>query len=207
MALLATHVKFALDIRQRFALDSVEEYCAGAAYPDSRYVTGVERKRTHFEDSPKDPFVDGLTDFERGWAAHNFYDMKAGPFYSELLLWPKEDLKQFNHVWCFLTGLKVVEDMETYQRYGADIRYLRAIGCVCRPMGEDAQKIDRYYRGLRELYEVEPSLERYGKQLEGWGASEDVCGQVIESVKKIIADVRLKNSVSSIYETVLGNIA
>lgn len=207
MALPATHVKFALDISFGFGLGDLGEYCAGAVYPDSRYVTGVDRRLTHFEDSPSDPFLPDLLDFRRGWAAHNYYDNQSGPHYSKLLPWPVEDLRQFNHVWCFLTGLKIAEDIESYRGFGHDLALLRDLKSDTRPMGEDTEKLERYYRGLRELYVSQPTFERYAGLLSDWGASEDVCDSVIDSAKQIDSDENLKKDLMSIYKNVLTRIA
>lgn len=203
MALLATHMKFALDISPEFGLGSLGEYCAGAVYPDSRYVTGVDRRLTHFEDSPSDPFLPDLSDFRRGWAAHNYYDNQSGPRYSRLLPWPVDDLRQFNHVWCFLTGLKVVEDIESYRSFGHDLALLRDLKSDTRPMGEDTEKIERYYRSLGELYVSQPTFERYAGLLSDWGASGEVCDNVIDSAKQIDSDSNLKTDLLSIYKDVL----
>lgn len=206
MALLATHIRFALDIRQRFPLDSLGDYCAGAAYPDSRYLTGIRRKQTHFEDSPHDPFADGLTDFERGWAAHNLYDLKAGGHYMNLLPRPKDDLKQFNHVWCYLTALKVVEDIGSYSRFGADLPLLQGLQCDRRPLNEDADKLNRYFDGLKRLYADRPSPQRYGELLRDWGADEQVSSGVLDAVAKIDADAGRKEQVTAIYMKVLQDV-
>lgn len=206
MALLATHVRFALEIADRFGLDDVGEYCAGAAYPDSRYVTGISRRLTHFEDSPQDPFKDGLSGFDRGWAAHNYYDRAAGPLYGELLPWSWEELEAFNHVWCHLTGLKVVEDMVSYDLLGERLPDLRDIGCRRLPLGEEGGLMERYYRSLRELYSVRPTPDSYAALLAEWGVDKSVCDDVISCAVNAARDAGLKSGISGIFGAVMTGL-
>ncbi|MEA3249469.1 MAG: hypothetical protein U9Q03_03865 [Patescibacteria group bacterium] len=150
--------------------------------------------------------MDGLTDFERGWAAHNLYDMTAGPMYKELLPWPAKDLEKFNYVWCYLTALKVIEDIVAYSMFGSELPQLQGVGCSIRPMNEDADKLARYYEGLRVLYADRPSMQAYGKMLLDWGAAEEVCEGVIEAAERIDSDERLKKDVLKIYGKVLDGL-
>ena len=66
MALQATHIKFALDLQAKYNVKNLEKYISGANYPDSRFLTGVGREKTHDLDSLE--LLD--SDFKKGWHNH-----------------------------------------------------------------------------------------------------------------------------------------
>lgn len=47
MSLGATHIRFALDLRDRYQVQDIEKYLSGTIYSDSRYVTKIDRNLTH----------------------------------------------------------------------------------------------------------------------------------------------------------------
>jgi hypothetical protein len=47
MALEATHIRFALDLKDTYGVNDVHAFVSGAVYPDSRYVMGIDRIATH----------------------------------------------------------------------------------------------------------------------------------------------------------------
>ena len=47
MGLEATHIRFALDLKEDLDAKDLNKYLSGAIYPDSRHVTKLERKVTH----------------------------------------------------------------------------------------------------------------------------------------------------------------
>ena len=66
MALEATHIRFALDLKDKYQVKDLEKYISGTIYPDSRYVSEIGRELTH----PKD-YLDwdifAVDDFKKGF--------------------------------------------------------------------------------------------------------------------------------------------
>ncbi len=50
MSLEATHIRFALDLKDKYRVQAIEKYISGTTYPDSRYVTKIDRGLTHNDD-------------------------------------------------------------------------------------------------------------------------------------------------------------
>ena len=57
MAFTATHIKFALDFKDKYDIKDLSHYLSGAIYPDSRYVTGIDRNLTHNSDLHRSSWV------------------------------------------------------------------------------------------------------------------------------------------------------
>ncbi|MEK7102418.1 MAG: hypothetical protein AAB912_02170, partial [Patescibacteria group bacterium] len=68
MPLEATHIKFALDVQDKYSVQDVGKYLSGTIYPDSRYVTKIDRALTHGDYLLSPDFA--IDDFKRGWATH-----------------------------------------------------------------------------------------------------------------------------------------
>lgn len=43
MPLEATHIRFALDLLNKYKIKNIDQYIAGAVYPDSHYITGIKK--------------------------------------------------------------------------------------------------------------------------------------------------------------------
>ena len=55
MALEATHIRFAFDLKDVYDVSDIDAFVSGSIYPDSRYVTGIDRLATHPEGYLNDP--------------------------------------------------------------------------------------------------------------------------------------------------------
>jgi hypothetical protein len=107
MALPATHIRFAAAIADRFGMSDSNAYYSGTLYPDSRWVSGVARNKTHDQrflspDFPSD-------DFTRGWHVHCVCDRIQAEIHDEIL----GDLSMMtvNARWVRLSAAKVVQDI------------------------------------------------------------------------------------------------
>lgn len=50
MALEASHIRFALDLKDKYSIQDVQKLVSGTVYPDSRYATKIDRQLTHPQD-------------------------------------------------------------------------------------------------------------------------------------------------------------
>jgi hypothetical protein len=105
-----------------------------------------------------------------------------------------------------MTGLKVIEDIGVFSRFGSELPLLRGLRCEIRPMGEDIGKFDRYFEALRKLYADHPSLEDYGHLFRDWGISHQIAGDILDAAVQIEANAEIKSQVLAIYGKVLRGL-
>lgn len=154
MSLEATHLRFALEIKEDLGVLGLERYCAGVVYPDSRYVTGISRHLTHdlayFEDRPN------LTDFEKGWMAHIIGDR----IFKEVTEDKFSDLVLFDepyHRWPVITAIKIIQDLKDFDSF--DIQgVLGFLDYYELHFREDERKVVEYSRIIQDLYRGKDKL-------------------------------------------------
>lgn len=207
MAMELTHIRFARDLKSRLHIRDESAYYAGAIYPDSRYVTKIDRHLTHGGSSPQDPFIGGLSDFEKGWATHLTYDRLAHLQYTALSPWPNEKIEQGNRIWRFISAAKVVEDMQSYQAMNGDIRIILEINFFDRPNNEDLAVLKAYTDIQRTLYQQPPNLDNYRDFLLTLSLNIEVISGVMKYVVEILDDVSIQENIQRIYKHVVDELA
>ncbi|PJE76676.1 hypothetical protein COV05_03285 [Candidatus Uhrbacteria bacterium CG10_big_fil_rev_8_21_14_0_10_48_16] len=207
MAMELTHVRFAQDLKNRLGIENESAYYAGTIYPDSRYMTKIDRNLTHAGTSPQDPFVEGLTDFEKGWATHLLYDRLAHPQYAQLSPWPSETVEQGNHVWQFISAAKVVEDMQSYEVMGGTVDMILNIDFQQRPNDEDPSIMRAYAQIQKTLYQQTPALEHYRNFWVTLSSNTVVIDGVMKHVTEMLSNDSLQKNIRGIYASVLDELA
>jgi len=203
MAMELTHVRFARDLKERLSIENESAYYTGTIYPDSRYMTRIDRNLTHAGSSPQDPFAGGLSDFEKGWTTHLFYDHHAHPLYVQFSPWPEEKAQPGNQVWQFISAAKVVEDMQSYQAMNGDVDMMLNIDFSERPNSEDPTVMSAYAQIQRILYQQQPTIEHY---LEFWLAlspNKQVIDGVMGYVQEMLHNDDHQERIRHIYDHVL----
>lgn len=200
MALQATHIRFALAIKPHFEIDDISAYCSGAAYPDTRYVTGIARELTHGPGSPQDPFADDLTDFERGWASHLLYDRLEGAEMRTLIPPHLGVVEQQVAAWIEMTAMKVVEDMTSVRLLGKNISHLFELVVDVAPRGEDTDRIQKYFSFAAELYGTQCTLEDYMVWARNFGASDAIISALQNRTAQILADSESLRKIIGIFD-------
>lgn len=151
MALTATHLRFALEMKDEIGVQNLEQYLSGTMYPDSRYFTGVAREVTHGATL----FAAGLAtadDFRKGWAMHLACDLAQAEAMKALFPeeWEKNDTMPDR--WIFRTALKVLQDIDDAGKFDAD-HFVRLMTWYASPFGhETSEQLESYYGFYRELY-------------------------------------------------------
>lgn len=80
MSFQATHLHFANQVKKIFNIQDLTQYFSGTLYPDSRYITKVERTKTHADVRINPVKIYNLPDdFHKGWQVHLWYDKLALP--------------------------------------------------------------------------------------------------------------------------------
>jgi len=207
MAMELTHVRFAKQLKERLEICDENAYYAGAIYPDSRYITHIERTRTHGEFCPQDIFASGLTDFEKGWATHLVYDRLAGPVFWKLSPWPDEEVHQGNRVWQFCSAAKLVEDMQSYQILEGRVEMISSLKFSEFPNQENPELLRRYADIQRELYLCRPTLDSYRRFWESLTDNVSVIQGVMGMVQDILENHAQQDAIRDVYQRVMDSVS
>jgi hypothetical protein len=169
MPLQATHIKFAMDFKENHSVFSVDEYLSGAVYPDSRTVTGVERKLTHNIEELKK--LSSESDFHLGWYAHCLCDEKflesSELFFSKYLA-GFESKEYGSPWWVSLTALKVLFESQILKSFNVK-EFLPLINRHKNPNNEPLEEIVKYYDSIKNTYDGDVSLEKIIEDLTVFG--------------------------------------
>ena len=142
MALSATHVRFALDLKYKYGVTDIQKYVAGTLYPDSRYVTEVDRGSTHPTDLD-DAFF-RHDDFKKGWHAHLVCDSIQYEITKE---WITEAFGgtegQGSETWIKRSALKVLQDIDDVRKFNFK-EYLPYLEYVETPNNESYEGVKQY---------------------------------------------------------------
>lgn len=203
MALEATHVRFALALLSRLNISDLVAYCSGAVYPDTRYTTGLDRQKTHGAGSPHDPFAEGLTDFERGWATHLLYDELEGAAIRALMPSHLGIVEQNGAAWIEMTAMKIVEDMNSVRELQKNVSYMFGLRVDVPPCEEDVNRIQKFFAFTSELYKTKCTLLDYMEWVRSIGASDEIAVALQKRTAEILADENLCKKIETIFTSSL----
>ena len=206
MALEATHLRFALDLLPKLEVKNISDYLAGSIYPDSRYTTGIHRNLTHKELAPNNPFDKDLTDFQKGWATHIYYDEHGLPKYKQLSPWPDQHVSGFGDLWVFITAEKLIEDLRSYEFIKNQSAIIQNIQTPEPPNNEDPRLLEKYFQENKLLYSKPPNFQGYNSQFKSLGLDDDLINKVIHKTKEFQADPEMLNEINNIYDQVMIKI-
>jgi hypothetical protein len=186
MSLEATHLRFSLKIKEDLGVFDLEKYISGVVYPDTRYLSGIERRLTHnlghFEGRKN------LTDFEKGWLSHIIGD-KIFKEVTEERFGDWVLFEEFEARHPIITAIKIIQDIEDFQRF--DIQsVLPYLDYYELHFHEDERKVVEYNRIIQELYQgkekiaVEDCLSMWEKLGMTQGTIARVQKKIIELYKE-----------------------
>ncbi len=182
MPLQASHIKFALEIKDDLQVRDLGKYLTGAVYPDSRYFTKIDRSLTHGKDLIDKNFIGG-DDFRKGWIAHLISD-KA--YYREVKPLFLGELNELEEKWLALnTAIKVIGDI----RNAAEIeigKYLPLIGAMGNPNSEDKELIEKHLAAMQKLYEHQDLRPEYYKTM---FYEEKILSKLTKNIFKNVAEL------------------
>ena len=204
MALEATHMRFALDLKEKFQVRDVEKYIVGAIYPDSRHVTGIDRALTHPVDYI-DWHWDTASDFKKGWFAHLLADKMQWLVTKECLPQIFEgEIGPGSEVWVKRTAIKILQDMDDVIRF--DIKqYLPYLKFADNPNGEDLKKIKKYNRIFFTTY-ADPeniTIDSYYDTWKKFGIGDELALKVRIKTEQYGKDATVMAAVNKIYQQML----
>ena len=198
MALAATHIRFALELRDALAVTDLSKYLSGTMYPDSRAYTGVRREVTH--DSAlfaRDLLL--LNDFEKGWAMHLRCDLIQGRAME--ILFPDELAESIvqDDEWMFRTALKLLQSLDDSSTYDAP-QFARMMTHVETPNGEPYEKVRSFYAFVADIFEHTPLTILSEVSLwEKTGMKEKLIQAIIVRTEALASDASAMRRVKQLY--------
>lgn len=202
MALEATHMRFALDLAMQYNIKDYSAFLSGTIYPDSRWISGVERKLTHSDRFLKREFAD--SDFKAGWQIHCLCDKVQGQFFDEIM--PKRKSEDRKARWVRLSSAKMVQDIDDVRQF-ALAQHLTSLEFVCTPNDEDAADVDRFNRIIQKTYHNgrAPHSSTYHTLWRNVGLSSSMATRLVDTMQRTLADRALVADIEAVYDGMLAN--
>jgi hypothetical protein len=203
MSLYATHLRFALDLAEQYEAQDLNKYLAGVVYPDSRYVTNIDRNLTHPEVLDLESFAHG-DDFRKGWHAHLICDKK----FHEMVDEKYPSLHQYvwtygNPGWIGLTALKVLQDIQDVQKFDIQ-KHLSCFDYIETPHGEDTELLAEHHKIWKEMYEKHNlSIDHVTGSLVKLGMSEEIGSKINTQAYQYTKDPKAQEFLKTIYNEML----
>ena len=200
MALEATHIRFALDVLERHQVSTLREYLSGTIYPDSRYVTGIDRTLTHNEDILDEHF--SQSDFTKGWQVHCICDDVQRATHQQLF--PDFHIYEGQKKFIYLTALKLFQDISDAREVNV-LKYLSLLDYAYNPNGEDIKKINQYNQIIQETYlegNITPST--YYKMCIKLEFDQKLTNTLIGVLEEMIKAPYLVKQIRQCYTTMMG---
>ena len=201
MSFLATHLRFALDLKDHYQIKDLSQYLSGAIYPDSRYFTAIDRDLTHNDDILVDNWAN--TDFKKGWQSHQFCDQLHEV--ARIEIFPKLFSKKDNdHIWLTASALKIIQDMDDRSHFDLQA-CLKNLNYFYNANGEDLNLVKKYSQLAIETYANKKvvSFEDYRAYVEAMPLTKDMIAQFVSLTEQYLSDVEIVSKVKQIYPKVL----
>jgi hypothetical protein len=207
MALEATHLRFALDLKDKYKIKDIKKYISGVVYPDSRYITGIDRELTHPSDY-RDWLWDETDDFRKGWFVHLLTDETQSKVIREKLPQVFAGVHgQGSDVWVNHSAIKVLLDLDDVKKF--DIKkYLPYLSYVENPNGEDLEILKKYNQIFTKMY---ANLEKIDIDIScrmwaDFGVGHDLVEKVRIKTAEYSKDASIMKAVSEIYQDTINNM-
>ncbi len=207
MALLAGHIRFALDVKDKYGVTELHKYISGAVYPDSRYVTGTERSLTHPDNIDLTFF--SKDDFRKGWLTHVICDELQLQIITKMF--PEEILEhgyggQGSDFWINLTAIKIIQDLDDLtkfeiKKYIDYLDYVESPG----PNGEDVTVITKYNEIFTNMYH-EPERVDVNSAIDMWialGLSKDLAEKVRWKTEQYAKNPSIVQRAHGVYDQII----
>ncbi len=188
MAMIPTHIRFALDVLDLLPITNVQHYISGTVYPDSRWVTGIDRELTHHSrfmqpDFPKD-------DFTFGWFVHCCCDELQKELHHSLF----DDLDTMEQLdrWILLSAAKVIQDRNDLQFFNLK-EMLGHLEYVRNPNDESLELVTKFYQIIKRTYSssTTPSPEDYGDMWLSVGLNSQTTERLLKTLSELMKNQQL----------------
>ncbi len=207
MALEASHIRFALDIKDKLKVRDLKKYIPGIIYPDSRYVTKIDRELTHPQDLLDNEYLN-LDDFNKGCYAHLLYDNILRNYTKETLSEMFLDIESFKdpgqELWIRMTALKILQDIDDVKKYNINA-YLPYLDYIENLNGENIEELLKFNKYFQTMYAVpqQVSVESYFEMWKFLGIGDALLDKVRVQVEKYQNNESIKDFINTVYEQTL----
>jgi hypothetical protein len=202
MAMEGTHIKFALEIKDKLNVKNLDKYISGTIYPDSRYFTGIDRNLTHNEEFLNKKFY-GDNDFKKGWVVHLICDkvqfMVFNNIFNDILDKFKNEKKLSMDNWVLRTSLKIVQDIYDVSQFGIK-KYLNHLEYTENPNNENLTDMKEYNQIWIDQYKKE--VLKIENETNGWEKLK-IDSHLVENIliksKELSSDKMIMDRIKLIY--------
>lgn len=200
MALEGTHIRLAIDLKGKYKVQDLEKYIVGTIYPDSRYITGIDRELTHNNNLIKLEFA--KDDFRKGWQLHLICDNLQNELRRKLL--PELSSESREEDFIFASAMKTVQDMNDIKQFYLQ-KYLKFLDYVYNPNGEELRKIKEYHKIILNLYrgKKETSVEDNYNMWRGLGVEKYKCQRIKQKTEEVLKNQELVKRIHFIYREMI----
>ncbi len=197
MALPATHIRFAETVAADLDVSGWGAYLNGTLYPDSRWLTGLDRERTH-ADQILDPAFPSDA-FSLGWHIHCVCDRIQRTLHDQLL--DGLEVLDGHDRWVRLAAVKVVQDRYDAGRIDLKSR-LRLLTPPPTPNDESAHGLWAYLQLVRRAYagETAPDWQMYASLWEAVKLDRQVIAAIEGQLGDIQSDGRLVQRIRGLFD-------
>ncbi len=203
MSIDASHIRFALDLKEDLNIKNLNKYLAGSVYPDSRHITKIDRNLTHNNDLIDDYFV-GDNDFRKGWIAHLMVDnVQHEHMFKDFPDLPEKFTEEW---WIHITAIKVVADMDDFSKIEME-EDLTFEGFEISN-GERERSLKSYYTLIKGVFNDHEKLsfkEEYYK-LMSLDVAGDLSDKLIYQAKKYSEDEKSLKKIYELYAKTLAGV-
>jgi len=202
MALEGTHIRYALDVMKKYHISDIEKYISGTMYPDSRYITGVDRALTHPEHFIDENLEHG-DDFQKGWFVHLLYDAVQYGLILDLIpeVYECGYGGQGSEFWIRLCAVKNIQDMEDIKSFDI-VKYLPHLNYVENPNNENISMMQKYNKISQGIYSTpeEVTEKSYTAMWKGLGIGDDVVIRIQQKTREYSKDKKILEAIRSIHD-------
>lgn len=201
MALPATHIRFALDLAHRFPITYLDRYIAGTLYPDSRWLTGVDRLKSH-DQKYLTPDFPG-SEYTYGIHIHCVCDRIQSLVFAERL----PGLAGLNDQdrWVYLSAAKMIQDRFDMQEFDLQ-SCLPFLTYAETPNYEDVKGVLAFNRIIQNAYRHKQQLD-FQDYFDLWvhvSLSPDTAAEMVSEMRRMAGDEDLVQLIKNSYGETLG---
>jgi hypothetical protein len=172
MAMEGAHIRFALDIKDELNIEDESAYLIGAVYPDSRYLTKIDRNLTHPKGYEKE-FLN-MDDFHKGWFTHLLCDDIQYEVIQEVFPEIGTTIpSQQSNEWVNRTSIKLLQDLEDIKNFDIQ-KKLHHLDIVKNPNNENLEILRKYNNLLQSIYVGKVTLNSYNILWKEFGLDNDL---------------------------------
>lgn len=204
MALEGTHIRFAIDLIDKYDIKDIKKYISGTLYPDSRYITKNKRGLTHSEKYLENEFA--KDDFYKGWQAHLLCDEFQGAHIADITNSKNKKIEQFDDVWIENTVVKVLQEISDLKSFDIS-KYLQYIKLSSAPNDENLEMLNKYYELVRNFYaKSNLQIDDYRVIFSAFGIPKEIENKIIAKCADVQCDKIKMNMINDLYGKVLKEV-